>query len=289
MPKCFYPAVQLAIEKRQIRLTEIYYEKYGINPEIKEILEYIKSNGLLAFPYTWADTNSENYKSKISSVIVSYDNELNLPYTIWDEKRLYYPRDMNYDDIRKNYCGEQFVAQHPTSPHRYTTPEFYVNAGDIVVDCGAAEGNFGLSVVERARKLYLFEPEERWMEPLHATFAPWKKKVFIIQKYLSNVSEEITVSLDDFFSDKECPNFLKMDVEGYEEHLLRGAEKILSSSSMKKVVACTYHKADDEMILGKLLQSKGYDVSPSMGYMIFYYYDYKQPYIRRGVIRATKK
>lgn len=103
------------------------------------------------------------------------------------------------------------------------------------MDCGVAEGNFGLSIVEKCKKFYLFEPEEQWMEPLKATFAPWKDKVVIVQKYLSDTTDEINTTLDDYFSDKEYPNFLKLDGEGYEERLLLGTKKILSSNDLKKL------------------------------------------------------
>jgi hypothetical protein len=37
---------------------------------------------------------------------------------------------------------------------------FDVDVDDIVGDIGAAEGSFGLSIVEKAKKLYLFEMDE---------------------------------------------------------------------------------------------------------------------------------
>lgn len=218
-----------------------------------------------------------------------HDETLDLPYVCFNQKRLYYPREMNTIAIQKSFCGEQLIAQHPQSPHRYLTDHFSVESGDIVVDCGVAEGNFGLSIVDSVSKLYLFEPDERWMEPLCATFSPWKNKVVIIQKYLSNITDESNLSLDDFFQDKECPNFIKLDVEGYEERLLQGAYNILSSSNLKKVVVCTYHKQEDEETLGALLRSHDYNVVPSQGYMLFIYdKNFNPPYLRRGVIRAIK-
>ena len=63
------------------------------------------------------------------------------------------------------------------------------------------------------------------MEPLNATFAPWKDKLVIVQKYLYDTTDEMNITLDNFFADYS--NFLKLDVEWYEERLLLGADKIL--------------------------------------------------------------
>jgi len=126
------------------------------------------------------------------------------------------------------------------------------------------------------------------MEPLQATFAPWGDKVVVVQKYLSDMTDTMNISLDDYFADKEDPTFLKLDVEGYKDRLLHGAEKILSSPSIKKVAACTYHYHDDEKKLGDLLRSYGFSTTHSHDYMIVGLDEIRPPYLRRGVIRATK-
>ena len=53
---------------------------------------------------------------------------------------------------------------------------------EIVVDIGAADGNFGLSIIEKVSKLYLFEPQKSWHKALQATFKPWEDKVEIVSK-----------------------------------------------------------------------------------------------------------
>ena len=51
---------------------------------------------------------------------------------------------------------------------------------------------------------------------MEATFAPYKEKITIVRKYVSDVDEEDNITLDTFFRDegKFIDNlFLKMDIE----------------------------------------------------------------------------
>jgi len=262
----------------------LYYSSHETNSEIKKILTYLPKSGMHPFPYSWANIK------EASSIKVFLDKEKKLPYVLLDEKKLYYPNDLTDDDIKNSYYFVQKIEQYVSSPHRYLTSDFNISEDDIVVDCGAAEGNFSLAIVEQAKKIYLFEPEERWMEPLKATFAPWKNKIVIVQKFISDISDENTVTLDEYFAGEEGPTFCKMDVEGYEERVLNGSKHLLESEKLKKIVTCTYHYADAEEKLGKILESYNYTITASSGYMLFSMYDeLKPPYFRRGLLRCVKQ
>src|SRR6266567_3490960 len=58
----------------------------------------------------------------------------------------------------------------PTHWHHYEVPETTVEAGESVVDCGAAEGIFALSVAGRAGKIAVVEPWVGFGESLGMTF-----------------------------------------------------------------------------------------------------------------------
>lgn len=209
-------------------------------------------------------------------------------YVLLDNKKLYYPRNMQIDDIKFNYYFVQIIEQHKESPHRYLNDEFNINDGDIVVDCGVAEGNFSLGIVEKVKHLYLFEADERWIEPLEATFEPWKEKVSIIKKYVSDRDDENSISLDNYFKNMEKPNFIKLDVEGYEKKVIEGSKDILQNNNIK-IVACTYHYQEDYNLIKEQLEKINYKTSTNKGYMLFWGYDEMEPpYFRRGVIRASK-
>ena len=262
-----------------------HYEGKAVTTEQQEALDYLRQYGIDIFPYRRLRA------TKSGDVAVMTDPELSLSYVMMDGKRLYYPADMTHSEIQWGYHEEQVVSQHLESPHRYLTQTFKAEADDIVVDCGAAEGNFALDVVDKVKKVYLFEPAERWQKPLNATFAPWKDKVVIVRKLLSNETNEASVSLDDYFAgSKEVPTMIKMDIEGYEECALRSAERLLrADNGIRKVTVCTYHRQDDEETLGTFLRDCGFKTETSKGYMVVVYDDdVKPPYLRRGIIRAQK-
>lgn len=87
---------------------------------------------------------------------------------------------------------------------------------------------------------------------------------------------------------QDTVNFLKNDVEGWEQEVLKGAQKIIKNNN-SKIALCTYHKKEDAKVFSKQLESENYEVKFSKGYMIYSSAkDYGVPYLRKGLIRATK-
>jgi predicted RNA methylase len=252
--------------------------------EKQKILDYLKHNAILPiFPYEY----TKNYKPE--NVTVYEDSEKEIRYVLQEGKRLYFKRNWDEKQIREYYNG-LLIEQDKMSPHRYETPEFHVSEGDTVIDAGVAEGNFALSIVDKVKKLYLFEADEEWIEVLKITFAPWKEKVVIVNKYVSDNDNNNCVTLDKFFGQEKI-DFIKADIEGAESLLLTGAKTILSGQSPMKIILCTYHKHNDADILNRILKEKGFHIEFSKGYMIFLHETYdklKPPYLRRGLIRAVK-
>ena len=128
-------------------------------------------------------------------------------------------------------CREQDLD----SPHRYLTESFTIGNEDVLADIGAAEGNFSLSVIEKVRKVYLFEYDREWTEALKATFAPWSEKVEIINKYVSDFDDEKHIRLDTFYKKKKDLTFLKIDVDGAESIVLNSCNEIFRSGNSFKV------------------------------------------------------
>lgn len=278
--------IRKAILKKRLPADIVKYYEYLPKPlpaEIQEIFNYLQTNSLAIFPYPFHHRYSE------LDIVVYDDKEKHLCYVLLDGKRLYFKRKWSKKEIKRRF-NWLLIEQDIQSPHRYLTDQFRFEDGEVLIDVGAAEGNFALSIVEKASRIVIFETNKEWIEPLLATFEPWKDKVQIVKKFVSDHAGSSHTTLDDFFSDDEpCALFLKIDVEGAEAKLLRGAEKILSRQDPLKLALCTYHKQDDEKQFNSLLKQKGFETRCSDGYMIFYHdKTIKAPYLRRGLIRAEK-
>ena len=148
---------------------------------------------------------------------------------LWEGKKLYY-KNGNRPKKAQQYFNSLRLEQDIRSPHRYLTPDFDVAENDVVVDVGAAEGNFSLSVIEKVGHVFLFETDIKWIKALEATFEPWKHKVKIIQKYVSDKTDDQCIALDDFFDDKQTIHFIKADVEGAEGLVLQGATRVIDQT-----------------------------------------------------------
>jgi len=251
--------------------------------EIKEIIDFFKKNLFHIFPYEFI------HKYELPNVL--YDNDCKMHYILHKGKKLYMPSTWSENECA-NYYKDLCIEQDMDSPHRYETENYMVKNGDVIVDLGAAEGIWALENAEKASKIYLFECEEKWIEALKKTFEPYSEKIEIINKFISNVTDENEVTFDDFFNGHEV-NFIKADIEGSELELLQGAKKILQNQNDIKLLLCTYHKENDEIILKEMLEKYGFATEYSKGYMLFSYsYLYgkelKEPYVRRGLIRARK-
>ena len=262
-----------------------YYSKLSEQPskEIESALNYLKNNAMAVFPYEFQNKYIAN------KVEVFKDREKGLRYVIHEGKRLYFKRRWGKQKIQ-NLFNLLSKEQDIRSPHRYLSEQFNFENGEVLVDVGVAEGNFALSVVEKASRLILFEADREWIEPLNATFEPWKDKVLIVNKFVSDITNSTHTTIDDFISPGETPIFLKIDVEGAESRLLKGSKRILSAQKPLKVAVCTYHKQEDEKEFNALLNQFGFTSCCSEGYMLFFYdKKMKAPYFRRGLIRAEKK
>ena len=194
----------------------------SLPPEIREGLSYLQWHKYSPFPYKW----TRKYDNLLPEV--HFDEVNNCFYALYEGKKMYFPKRFT----RKYVIWAVrtiLKEQDNNSPHLYLTDDFQVDYGSIVIDAGVAEGNFGLSVVEKAKRLYLVECENEWIEALKLTFAPWKEKVFFIEKYMSDIQSDTTISIDTLLSPEPGESyFVKLDIEGYEQKALTGMKKLVA-------------------------------------------------------------
>jgi hypothetical protein len=262
-----------------------YYNKQ--NPgevliDIKIALDYLQNNPISVFPYAFE-------KKYIDIVIdIKFDPENMLKYVMVGNKKLFFPKNFNDNEIKFYFKGI-LTEQDVESPHCYLSDKFRVEPGDIIGDIGVAEGIFALSVIEKVSKVYLFEKDESWTLALRATFSPWIDKVEIINAYVSDIDNHHYITLDNFFMNRKI-DFLKIDVDGGEKRLLKGAEKLLTQQDAPKVAICSYHNQQDASEFELYFLQHGFEVSFTEGFMLFIYdFNIAAPFFRKGVLRALKK
>lgn len=253
-----------------------------VNDEQREVLRYLDNNPVKIFPYPFYD----NYSPE--KIEVMFDPQTGMRYVLQEGKRLYFKKRWGEKRIKRAY-SDLLREQDINSPHRYLTESFTVGNDDVIADIGAAEGNFSLSVIEKIRKVYLFEYDNEWIEALKATFAPWAEKVEIINKYISDSDDGSHIRFDTFYKNKKDITFLKIDVDGAEAIVLNSCSEVFKTPEPFKIALCTYHKNNDEKDFTLLLRNHGFSITPSKGYMIHYYdKKMKAPWLRRGLIRAIR-
>lgn len=255
--------------------------QYKMSIELSTAVDFLKHKPVTYFPCNL----TRKYGPEM--VYLTLDKETKLNFALINGKRMFFKRGWKESDcIKYCYCIQE--EQDENSPHRYLSENFTVQTDDIVVDVGAAEGIFSLDVIERASKIYLFEVNSGWTEALEATFAPWKEKVEIVNKYVSDFEDHESIALDSFFQNKKRPDFIKIDVDGAEAKVIKGCSQLLSAQEHLKIALCTYHKLEDESVFSGLLRENGFNISFSKSFLLFINDELSPPYFRRGVLRAMK-
>lgn len=186
------------------------------------------------------------------------------------DKPLFFPKSM---PIRSLYqCISETYNQNDW--HYYEVDETKVGMNDTVVDCGAAEGMFAFSVIDRCKKVYAIEPLPAFIDSMKNTFSE-NNKFELIQNALSDsagtaymneqdisssVSDQGTLqvalqTIDNLFYEKNIDvHYLKADLEGFEIMMMKGAEKTIKKNK-PKIAITTYHVADHAKVLESMLRS----------------------------------
>jgi hypothetical protein len=221
-----------------------------------------------------------NYQSLTVDVFIDSENQM--PYVIHCDKRLYFPGSLSKIKVTEIYKS-LLTEQSEKSAHKYVNShERFTDK--ILLDIGAAEGIISLDAIDKVKFVYLFEYDPKWIEALEATFAPYKHKVEIVKKYVSNTNNETCISLDTFFKDKPIDDlFIKMDIEGAELDALHGGSFVLKNAKNLDFSICLYHKPEDEITIPEFLKSCGHEYEISHGFLFIAWW------LRKGIVRKLIK
>lgn len=269
-------------------ILEYYAEHREEAKKYQKELSFIReTGGYCNFPYEMDSDPLE--------VTSGLDKDSGLPYVVHQGKRLYFPAKFSVNDAATMYLDyvrvEKILESDDleTAPHQYQSPAIHVAEGDVVFDIGAAEGLFALDQIDRASRVVIVENDSQWIESLRRTFAPYAEKVTFVQKFVSAVDTDSTVSLRKLLLDTEYSSaFVKMDIEGYELPAITSAMELLKERKGIKIAAASYHHQHDADEIKMLFDKLGYRTEFSKGYMLFRLYDKPAPpYFRKGIVRAA--
>jgi FkbM family methyltransferase len=173
---------------------------------------------------------------------------------------LFWPKKLGLYDLYKGATD----CLHEDDWHHYEVPETTVRSGDVVLDCGAAEGIFALSVLDRSRKVAIFEPSLDFAESLQRTFGSESNAVVVPaalgssegRAFLSGNSLYGFVSADEgipinvttvdaWAARKQTRvDFIKGDLESYEFEVLKGARATIQRDK-PKIAFTVYHPGNN--------------------------------------------
>ena len=185
------------------------------------------------------------------------------------------------EESKKTFCGFWLGRiSNQISEIVYANTPQYICAGfvperdAIVIDCGAYDGGTAVRFVNMGCKVYAFEPGKDMFDVARKVA---EEKNFVVENFglgshehtanfdaklraISNdaqQSDDVAIkTLDNYVGEKNLPrvDFIKMDVEGSELDILKGAA--VTIAKYKPILALSaYHKLDDFWTLMNFVKS----------------------------------
>lgn len=177
--------------------------------------------------------------------------------------KLYWPGTFSIDRLDQ-VVAETFDVK---DWHYYQKEHTKVERGEIILDIGTAEGLMPLTVVDLCEHIYMVEPSVAFCKSLNQTFADYKHKTTIFNYAVGNedgiisfdensldgtVSKENNSNLskieihkiDTILNQNQRITYLKADIEGFEQEMLKGAQETIKRNK-PKIAITTYHTQND--------------------------------------------
>ncbi len=269
----------------------ISFLRYGIDTPKEFILSYIdrliekltgKRPGLFMRERRrrFQEGNTYRFKEIKFPLLDRKDEEGFFRFTYLDTFCSYMYMNDNYDEKTFDTC-DKFL---PEGLYGLVNDKVNVTVkpGDVVIDAGSWIGDFASYASVKGATVYAFEPAEENFAVLEHETARLNKNIIPVKMGLSDTSTTATmfinenstsnsfmesnassgecvtvetIRLDDFLLEKNLPrvDFIKCDIEGFERHMLAGAQETLARFA-PKLALCTYHLPDDPEVMSALIK-----------------------------------
>jgi hypothetical protein len=143
------------------------------------------------------------------------------------------------------------------------------------VDVGAAFGEYVLFFLKRtpANWIFAFEPELEMRALLDSNLAlnglQEDPRLHFSSRYVGITNDEKTITLDSLAHQIEPPCIIKVDVDGAEINVLRGATRLLGINGMRWIVETHSKLLEDECVA--LFHNAGYEtqIIPNAWWRLF--------------------
>lgn len=217
-------------------------------------------------------------KPKINTIAKKYiekvetKNEFEVKFHSFSSP-LFWPKSFSIDRLDQ-VIAETFDVK---DWHYYQKEHTTVDNNEIILDIGTAEGLFPMTVIEKAKHIYMIEPSQTFYDCLNKTYANFKDKVTIFNVAVGNEDGEISFDenslegmisyetqenvnkininkIDTIFKNNEKITYLKADIEGFEQEMLKGAEWTIKRNK-PKIAITTYHTQNDPAEIISLITS----------------------------------
>ena len=204
------------------------------------------------------NTIASKYIDKVSRI----KNEYEVTFKNF-EGTLFWPSTFSIDRI------DQIVAEtfDKNDWHYYQKKHTEIEQGEILLDVGTAEGLMPLTVIDKCQHIYMIEPSVAFCNTLQNTFKAQADKTTIFNYAVGNedgmisfdensldgtISKERNVNLstipiykiDTIFNQNQKITYLKADIEGFEQEMLKGAAETIKRNK-PKIAITTYHTQND--------------------------------------------
>ena len=170
----------------------------------------------------------------------------------------------------------------------YMTEKCYIKPGDVVIDAGAYIGDFSAVASKMGGIVYAFEPSSQCLNILNDVAA--RNNFCVVNKALGNVNKTEKLNIyeartESFISRKDIPlirtedveivrlddyvkehgiqhvDFIKADIEGYENNLLLGAEETIKTFHPSLALRTYHNEWDKEELTNTILKFyNGYNI-----------------------------